>query len=195
MDLPLHEDDLDAEGVIRASAITPLRPDMPAAAVLCWFPEVVEEVLDAGLYISRVASSKAVDDSLDVCKGHVDGRGQVVKKRLQGQNSKPVNDEGGDLERSAHRCVTGSQRGVLLQANGAEDSRQVGLQIIEKCLYVHLELVGVCIGEAVDDGLDFGNKPVDGLGDVIRECLQSMHMVLVVVDSGEHACGTQARLT
>jgi len=44
MDLPLHEDDLDAEGVIRASAITPLRPDMPAAAVLCWFPEVVEDV-------------------------------------------------------------------------------------------------------------------------------------------------------
>lgn len=44
MDLPLHEDDLDAEGVIRASAITPLRPDMPAAAVLCWFPEVVEDL-------------------------------------------------------------------------------------------------------------------------------------------------------
>ena len=44
MDLPLHEDDLDAEGVIRASAITPLRPYMPAAAVLCWFPEGVEDV-------------------------------------------------------------------------------------------------------------------------------------------------------
>ncbi|MBN9759281.1 Uridine phosphorylase [Pseudonocardia sp. Ae406_Ps2] len=44
MDLPLHEDDLDAEGVIRASAITPHRPDMPSAAVLCWFPEVVADV-------------------------------------------------------------------------------------------------------------------------------------------------------
>lgn len=44
MDLPLHEDDLDAEGVIRASAITPHRPDMPSAAVLCWFPEVVDDV-------------------------------------------------------------------------------------------------------------------------------------------------------
>lgn len=44
MDLPLYEDDLDAEGVIRASAITPHRPDMPSAAVLCWFPEVVADV-------------------------------------------------------------------------------------------------------------------------------------------------------
>ncbi|MEJ8278899.1 nucleoside phosphorylase [Pseudonocardia spirodelae] len=44
MDLPLFEDDLHAEGVIRADAITRRRPGVPAAAVLCWFPEVVDAV-------------------------------------------------------------------------------------------------------------------------------------------------------
>lgn len=40
--LPLFEDDLDAEGVIRAGALVRRPPDMPEAAVLCWFPEVVD---------------------------------------------------------------------------------------------------------------------------------------------------------
>ncbi|MFP5020966.1 nucleoside phosphorylase [Pseudonocardia phyllosphaerae] len=42
--IPLLEDDLDADGVIRAEAICPRRSDMPAAAVMCWFPEVVDAV-------------------------------------------------------------------------------------------------------------------------------------------------------
>lgn len=42
MDLPLHEDDLAEPGVIDPAALHPWRPDMPEAAVLCFFPEVVD---------------------------------------------------------------------------------------------------------------------------------------------------------
>lgn len=42
--LPLLEDDLDADGVLRAAAIVRRPPDMPDTAVLCWFPEVVDAV-------------------------------------------------------------------------------------------------------------------------------------------------------
>ncbi|MDN5918111.1 MAG: nucleoside phosphorylase [Pseudonocardia sp.] len=40
--LPLLEDDLAGSGVIRASEIVPEVDDMPTAAVMCWFPEVVD---------------------------------------------------------------------------------------------------------------------------------------------------------
>lgn len=42
--LPLLEDDLAAPGVIQASAIVPEVDDMPTAAVMCWFPEVVDGI-------------------------------------------------------------------------------------------------------------------------------------------------------
>lgn len=42
--LPLFEDDLDAEGVVRAASVVRRPPDMPDTAVLCWFPEVVDGV-------------------------------------------------------------------------------------------------------------------------------------------------------
>ena len=42
--LPLFEDDLDAPGVISAAAVVPRVDDMPDAAVMCWFPEVVDEL-------------------------------------------------------------------------------------------------------------------------------------------------------
>ncbi|MBW0105445.1 nucleoside phosphorylase [Pseudonocardia sp. KRD291] len=42
--LPLLEDDLAEPGVIRASEIVPEVDDMPAAAVMCWFPEVVDGI-------------------------------------------------------------------------------------------------------------------------------------------------------
>lgn len=42
--LPLFEDDLAEAGVIRASEIVPEVEDMPAAAVMCWFPEVVDGI-------------------------------------------------------------------------------------------------------------------------------------------------------
>ncbi|MEU6696304.1 nucleoside phosphorylase [Pseudonocardia sp. NPDC046786] len=47
MDLPLIEDDLADEGVIRATSLVRRPPDMPDTAVLCWFPEVVD-ALGAG---------------------------------------------------------------------------------------------------------------------------------------------------
>lgn len=42
--LPLLEDDLAEPGVIEASAIVPDVDGMPDAAVMCWFPEVVDEI-------------------------------------------------------------------------------------------------------------------------------------------------------
>lgn len=45
--VPLLEDDLDGDGVIRAEAVVRRPADMPDAAVLCWFPEVVD-ALGAG---------------------------------------------------------------------------------------------------------------------------------------------------
>lgn len=45
--VPLLEDDLDGTGVIRAEAVVRRPADMPATAVLCWFPEVVD-ALGAG---------------------------------------------------------------------------------------------------------------------------------------------------
>lgn len=40
--VPLLEHDLDGDGVLRADAVVRRPPDMPDAAVLCWFPEVVD---------------------------------------------------------------------------------------------------------------------------------------------------------
>lgn len=42
--LPLLEDDLGAPGVIEPAAIVPRVDDMPDAAVMCWFPEVVDRI-------------------------------------------------------------------------------------------------------------------------------------------------------
>ncbi|OLL76563.1 Uridine phosphorylase [Pseudonocardia sp. Ae168_Ps1] len=42
--LPLFEDDLHADGVIRATAMVRRPADMPDTAVLCWFPEVVDDL-------------------------------------------------------------------------------------------------------------------------------------------------------
>ncbi|MEV1292916.1 nucleoside phosphorylase [Pseudonocardia sp. NPDC049635] len=47
MDLPLTEDDLAEEGVLRAASVVRRPPDMPGTAVLCWFPEVVDALGDA----------------------------------------------------------------------------------------------------------------------------------------------------
>lgn len=46
--VPLLEDDLAGEGVLRASALVRQPPDMPTTAVLCWFPEIVDDVGAAG---------------------------------------------------------------------------------------------------------------------------------------------------
>src|SRR5262245_26301363 len=43
-DLPLLEGDLGAPGVIEPAAIVPRVDDMPDAAVMCWFPEVVDRL-------------------------------------------------------------------------------------------------------------------------------------------------------
>ncbi|MBP2364492.1 nucleoside phosphorylase [Pseudonocardia parietis] len=51
--LPLLEDDLDADGVLRAAAIVCRPPDMPDTAVLCWFPEVVDAVGARALSVLR----------------------------------------------------------------------------------------------------------------------------------------------
>lgn len=40
-DLPLLDDDLDSPGVVTAARVVPRGVDMPEAAVLCWFHEVV----------------------------------------------------------------------------------------------------------------------------------------------------------
>lgn len=45
MDVPLLDDvDRDAPGVIEPAAIVPHVDDMPDAAVMCWFPEVVDGI-------------------------------------------------------------------------------------------------------------------------------------------------------
>ncbi|MEQ3551078.1 nucleoside phosphorylase [Pseudonocardia nematodicida] len=51
--VPLLEDDLGAEGVIRAEAVVPHPADMPTAAVFCWFPEVVDGLGDDTVTVLR----------------------------------------------------------------------------------------------------------------------------------------------
>ncbi len=53
MDIPLIEDDLAEPGLVTAAAIHPPHPDMPAAAVLCFFPDVVEELAGEPLLVLR----------------------------------------------------------------------------------------------------------------------------------------------
>ena len=61
MDLPLFEDDLAADGVIEPTTVVRglHAEDMPDAAVLCFFPEVVAALGDAGARrIARLSSER-----------------------------------------------------------------------------------------------------------------------------------------
>ncbi|MHA6792091.1 nucleoside phosphorylase [Pseudonocardia bannensis] len=74
VDLPLLEDDLAETGVIEPHLV--VRPvDMPEAAVLCFFPEVVDAVGATARRIARLSSERG---STPVWETEVDGRRLAV---------------------------------------------------------------------------------------------------------------------